>query len=717
MAEPGNGSRRPVAGAVGGWWFWAWVAFCGLIAVLLLGLSVSRLTADEAVALGAPFALIAGLVLIAELRPVVTAGAYDPQGVTISTAFVFAILFYWGPWPALLVHGIGVVLGEIAKRKPVWKIVFNTGQYVGCLALSALILWLAGLRPTPTHPSGDIDAHTLLVMAVSWAAYFLLNLAMVATAISLRTGTRWWDDFVDDIDYYAITTFAVLALSPVVVVVTKASWGLIPLLLLPLFLVYKTASISLEKEHAAMHDALTGLANRKRLIEQMAAGRRGGRAHRRRRRPLPARPGPVQGDQRHAGAPHRRPAARDRRQPAGPGGAARGHRRPARRRRVRRAAHRREPARRTRSRLPSGSARLLSEPFHLDGMALQVETSIGVALHPEHTDSVPRLLQLADVAMYQAKEERTGVELYRQERDIHTPDRLDLLGSVRRAIENDELEMHFQPAVSVPARPAGRSFEALVRWNHPERGLIFPDVFLDLVEQSGLMRQLTHLVLAKSLAQAARWWHAGIAVPVAVNVSVRDLSDAKFADVVAGLLREHDLPARALKLEITEHVLMADPGRMTHALESIGRLGVDLSLDDFGTGYSSLVHLKRLPVSELKVDRSFVQRMTSDPDDAAIVRSIVDLAHSLGLRVVAEGVETIESWHALAALGCDLAQGYLISRPVPGDEVVRWLAAHSRRPTRRPTACRRRRRRWRPAPRMVGPSDPAARTPEELPAA
>jgi EAL domain-containing protein (putative c-di-GMP-specific phosphodiesterase class I) len=159
-------------------------------------------------------------------------------------------------------------------------------------------------------------------------------------------------------------------------------------------------------------------------------------------------------------------------------------------------------------------------------------------------------------------------------------------------------------------------------------------------------------------------------------VSVRDLSDAKFADVVAGLLREHDLPARALKLEITEHVLMADPGRMTHALESIGRLGVDLSLDDFGTGYSSLVHLKRLPVSELKVDRSFVQRMTSDPDDAAIVRSIVDLAHSLGLRVVAEGVETIESWHALAALGCDLAQGYLISRPVPGDEVVRWLVAH-----------------------------------------
>jgi predicted signal transduction protein with EAL and GGDEF domain len=318
---------------------------------------------------------------------------------------------------------------------------------------------------------------------------------------------------------------------------------------------------------------------------------------------------------------------------------------------------------------------VLGEPFHLDGMTLQIETSIGVALHPEHTDSVPRLLQLADVAMYQAKEERTGVEVYRPERDIHTPDRLGLLGSLRRSIENDELVMHFQPTVSFPAgSPVG--VEALVRWDHPERGLIYPDAFLDLVEQSGMMRQLTHVVLAKSLAQAALWWHAGVELPVAVNVSVRDLSDTGFADVVAGLLRANELPARALKLEITEHVLMADPGRVTQALESMGRLGVDLSLDDFGTGYSSLVHLKRLPVSELKVDRSFVQRMTSDADDAAIVRSIVDLAHSLGLRVVAEGVETVETWYALQDLGCDLAQGYLISRPMPGDDITRWLSGH-----------------------------------------
>ena len=188
------------------------------------------------------------------------------------------------------------------------------------------------------------------------------------------------------------------------------------------------------------------------------------------------------------------------------------------------------------------------------------------------------------------------------------------------------------------------------------------------------MRQLTRVVLAKSLSQAALWWRDGVELPVSVNVSVRDLSDKSFAEAVAGLLQLNALPSRALKLEVTEHVLMADPARMTQALESIGRLGVDLSLDDFGTSYSSLVHLKRLPVSEIKVDRSFVSRMTSDTDDAAIVRSIVDLAHSLGLRVVAEGVEDAETWTALQALGCDHAQGYLVSRPVPGAAISRWLA-------------------------------------------
>ncbi len=667
--------NTPVAGAVRGWWFWGWISFNGVVALCVFGFAIGELAATHSIERGAPLALIAGLVLLAELRPVVTAGSYDPQGVTVSTAFVFAILFYWGPWPALLVHGAGVLLGEIAKRKQLWRIVFNTGQYLVCLCLAAGVLWLANLRPSAGRPAEEMmSINELPFLAMAWVVYFVANLAMVATATTLYEGTRWWDDFTDEIGYYAVTTFAVLALSPLIVVVTDASWPLIPLLLLPLFLVYKTATISREKEQAALHDALTGLPNRKRLVEQMTTA---GEVSTRTGRPMALclldldrfkeindTLGHHTGDRLLEIAANRLArAVRPEDTVARLGGDEFAVLLPE----VADADGALDAAERIRA--------VLTEPYHLDGMTLQVETSIGVALHPQHTDNVPRLLQLADVAMYQAKEDRTGVEIYRPERDIHTPDRLDLLGSVRRAIENGELIMHFQPTVSFPGgRPVG--VEALVRWDHPERGLVYPDAFLDLVEQSGLMRHLTHIALAKSLAQVAEWWRSGIELTVSVNVSVRDLTDTSFATVVADLLRANDLPARALKLEITEHVLMADPGRMTAALDSLDRLGVDLSLDDFGTGYSSLVHLRRLPVSEIKVDRSFVQRMTSDADDAVIVRSIVDLAHSLGLRVVAEGVETVDTWRALQALGCDLAQGYLISRPLPGDELTRWLEQH-----------------------------------------
>jgi EAL domain-containing protein (putative c-di-GMP-specific phosphodiesterase class I) len=278
--------------------------------------------------------------------------------------------------------------------------------------------------------------------------------------------------------------------------------------------------------------------------------------------------------------------------------------------------------------------------------------------------------------MYQAKRERTGVELYNPARDVHTLDRLGLLGELRRAIDQGELEMHYQPKVSLPGREVV-GVEALVRWRHPERGLLFPDEFLDLAEQSGLMRPFTQEVLAQSLSRAAQWWHQGTPLQVSVNVNIRDLTDVGFVEGIRDLLAAHRLPASALQLEITERLLMADPGRMSQALEALGRLGVDLSLDDFGTGYSSLVHLKRLPVSEIKVDRSFVNRMTRDADDAAIVRSIVELGQAFGLRVVAEGVEDEATWQALDELGCDLVQGWLVSRALDGDDLLPWLLRFS----------------------------------------
>jgi diguanylate cyclase (GGDEF)-like protein len=647
-----------------------YVALIGVTGGALCLLAALVLDRADMAALGPAFWLIATLVMLGELRPVVAAGSYDPEGVNMSTAFVFAVLFVWGPWPALLVQAISMVIGEMVRRKALWRVVFNTGQYVLSLAAAWLVLWIFGLHPTPTEPM-TVSAHLLPVMALAWVVYFAANLAFVGVALSLRNGTSFIDEFLDDIGYYAITTFAVLVLSPVVALVTTSAWQMMPLLLLPLFLVYKTASISLEKEHAATHDALTGLANRKLLSEEavrvlaeaddaeqtvvlclidldrfkeindtlghhtgdrlleIAATRLAGAV---REGDVVARLG---GDEFAVLATQTEDTDR---------------------------------ARETAERLRS----VLGEPFHLDGMMLQVEASVGVARYPHDAADIAQLLRLADVSMYQAKEARTGVELYRQDRDVHTLDRLDLLGSLRAGIELGQLEMHFQPKVSFPDG-AVNGVEALVRWQHPERGLLMPDAFLDLVEQSGLMRQLTERVLAQSLRRAATWWHAGLELPVSVNVSVRDLTDVAFVEALARLLRRNQLPARALQLEITEHVLMADPARMTAALESLGRMGVDLSLDDFGTGYSSLVHLRRLPVSEIKIDRSFVARMTVDADDAIIVRSIVELAHALGLRAVAEGVETAQTWRALQAMSCDAAQGFLISRPLADDLITDWL--------------------------------------------
>ncbi|MGZ4640044.1 MAG: putative bifunctional diguanylate cyclase/phosphodiesterase, partial [Actinomycetes bacterium] len=649
----------------------AYVTLIGGTGAALCTVALFSLSPSDIAAMRAPFWLIAGLLLMAELRPVVAAGDYDPEGVNVSFAFVFAVLFYWGPWPALLVQAVAIVTGELVRRKALWRVIFNFGQYVLCVGSAWVVLWVFGLDPSPTHPL-EMQAHYLPVMALAWSVYFFCNLAFVGVALSLKNGTSFRTEFFDDISYYAVTMFAVLALSPVVVVVTSTAWQLLPLLLLPLFLVYKTASISLEKEHAASHDALTGLANRTRLGEEAERLLGEARADGRplalclidldRFKEINDTLGHQTGDRLLAIAAARLSASvREGDVVARLGGdefavlltAIDGRRQAL------------EAATRLRA--------VLGEPFHLDQMTLQVEASIGVALHPDDAQNVPQLLQLADVAMYQAKEDRTGVELYRAERDVHTLDRLGLMGSLRAGIEHGQLEMYFQPKVSFPDGDVV-GVEALVRWRHPERGLLMPDAFLDLAEQSGMMRQLTEDVLAKSLRRAASWWHQGVELPVSVNVSVRDLSDIAFVEELGRLLAGHRLPARALQLEITEHVLMADPARMSAALESLGRMGVDLSLDDFGTGYSSLVHLKRLPVSEIKIDRSFVSRMTDDPDDATIVRSIVELAHALGLRTVAEGVETPEHWRALRELRCDAAQGYLISRPLPDGAITAWLA-------------------------------------------
>ncbi|MFJ6213117.1 putative bifunctional diguanylate cyclase/phosphodiesterase [Streptomyces sp. NPDC092296] len=313
----------------------------------------------------------------------------------------------------------------------------------------------------------------------------------------------------------------------------------------------------------------------------------------------------------------------------------------------------------------------LAAPSRLDGLLLVLEASAGVCIYPDHAGDAETLLRRADVAMGHAQRGRTGVEVYDEERDADTPVRIGLLGDLRRALEAGEVELHYQPKVAFDGRVVG--LEALLRWDRPGRGRISPDEFVGLAESSGLMPRLTDYVLDAAVHQLAEWRSQGLYVQVAVNVSPRDVLTPGFAAGVADRLARYAVPPQALQLEITERMLLEDSKRAADTLEELRRHGVGMSLDDFGTGHSSLVRLRSLPVGELKIDRSFVSRMVADDHDAAVVRCSVQLAHSLGLTVVAEGVEDDETWERLHGMGVDAVQGWLVSAALPADQASAWL--------------------------------------------
>jgi diguanylate cyclase (GGDEF)-like protein len=316
----------------------------------------------------------------------------------------------------------------------------------------------------------------------------------------------------------------------------------------------------------------------------------------------------------------------------------------------------------------------LERPFTVGELNLEVTASIGVALLPQHGDDPVKLLQRADVAMYAAKEAHSGWEVYAADRDHYSPRRLSLAGELRQAIDDGQMEVHYQPKAQLDSgRISG--VEALLRWRHPVEGLLPPDDFVPLAEHSGLIRPLTLLVLRDAATQCRRLSQLTNDFGVAINLSVRAVLDVNLPDEVSAVMGEFDLPPKALTVEITESSVMADPSRTIGVLGRLSALGVSIAIDDFGTGYSSLSYLKRLPVDEIKIDRSFVAGMMVDDNDAVIVRSTIELARSLGLRVVAEGVEDHATWARLSALGCDLAQGFYLSRPVAAAELPSLLRA------------------------------------------
>jgi diguanylate cyclase (GGDEF)-like protein/PAS domain S-box-containing protein len=314
----------------------------------------------------------------------------------------------------------------------------------------------------------------------------------------------------------------------------------------------------------------------------------------------------------------------------------------------------------------------LQQPFVVEAQVLEVGASIGIALYPHHGLDARTLLRRADVAMYTAKQSQLGYSFHREDAEPRSADQLALVVEMRHALERNEFELFYQPKLHLRSGLVTR-VEVLLRWNHPQRGVLAPGLFIPIAERTGLIRPITDWLLNRVLQQVREWQDGGKPVHVAVNISAKSLLEQTLPSKIHALLEKWRVDPRFLKIEITESSIMADPAHALAILSLLQSLGVRLSIDDFGTGYSSLTHLRQLPIDEIKIDKSFVTGMTTSDADASIVRTVIDLAHNLGKQVCAEGVEDEETWRALREMGCDLAQGYWISRPVNAEGLMQWL--------------------------------------------
>jgi diguanylate cyclase (GGDEF)-like protein len=653
---PGGGLARP-------WWP---VVVLGLA---LLVRSASHLDLAALPSAGFVFPLVLGLVLLGELRPVVTPGAADPAGVNLSMAFIFAILMMWGPALAIVSAFTATAIGELAKRKRLWVGLFNACQYVVSYAAAGGVLALLGVEASPTDPL-QLAGHHLPRLVLAALAYHVVNLTLVSWLLAAESGRSLRDEFLEDIGYYTATTFAVLALSPLVVAVSDEGAALILLLAPPLYAVWRTAQMSVQQEHRSLHDPLTGLPNRTLLglrveaavSELVRKGHEGGLLllDLDQFKEVNDTLGHLVGDELlQAVAGRLTGAVRSEDTVSRLGGDEFAVLLPD--------AAGVEQVTEVAERL----AAAVAEPLHVDHLLLEVRASVGIALIPDHGTTLPELLRCADVAMYEAKRERTVVEVYAAERDDNSPARLSLLTQLRRALRTEELVLHYQPKVRIDdGRVIG--VEALLRWDRPDLGLVSPEDFLPQAEHAGLMPEITTRVLTLALDQARAWHAAGLPLQVAVNVTTRDLADGRLPQRLVEELAARSLPRSAIRLEVTEDTLMTHGSRTLDTIGALDEVGIALSLDDFGTGHSSLARLKELPVTELKIDRHFIGQMATD--DVAIVRSIVSLARALEIPTVGEGVETPAQLEILRRLGCVSAQGYLIAAPAPADAVTVWLA-------------------------------------------
>ncbi|MEV6349386.1 bifunctional diguanylate cyclase/phosphodiesterase [Actinoplanes sp. NPDC051851] len=610
--------------------------------------------------LPAAYWVMALLALLVDARPHPVPDRRVRAVILPSICFTFAIVLDRGLAPALVVQLAAITVAGARMRSPVRRWVHLALQHTAALGAAAAVAGLA-VPPIGARPDWR-DAAVACAAAGAWIAARYAVAAVVRRWTADRRTRRRRRTRAD-----LLATASLLLLGPVILVAARVSLALLPLALLALHAVHRTVRWAGDSERATRVDPLTGLPNRRALQTTMAE--RGPDRQRAlllldldRFRTVNDALGHPAGDRLLARVADRLTAVVPEHdlvvrlggdefavlatRVEGPASA---------------------------RRIAQHLAETLSRPFPLDGTPVELSASIGIALQSGRRDGAT-LLREAETAMYEAKQRGDQIAVHGPDAPHHSPDRLALLADLRDALRHDGagIQLYYQPQIAI-ATGEVVGVEALLRWRHPRRGVVGPEELLRVAEPTPVMRLLTAHVLDEVVAQLAAWRERGTPLRAAVNVSARDLHAGDVADRVSRLLREHEVPADLLQLEITESALMADPHRVLETLTRLDRMGVAISLDDFGTGYSSLQHLRRLPLAEVKIDRSFVLGMVADRGDAAIVRSVIGLAGALGLRAVAEGVEDEATWRLLAAAGCHTAQGWFHARPMPAAELTGWL--------------------------------------------
>jgi len=651
----------------------------GVVLLGLLGLALSSVAGELTGGFSHPeFWLMAGLALLADARAFIALGRHGkPVMICPSLCFTFAILLCWGLGPAIVVQAAAAGVVAWRMRYPPARAAVMAGQFAVATAAAFGVLVVG--RPDPFNSIGTVDAVRDATSVVAASAVWLIAYQLLRTAAGFASrGRRTGVQMLRPAPAYELLSIAaLLLLSPLLAVAAHVSAAFVPLVFVPLYAFERMARLSAERDRTSRRDPLTDLANRTGLRAAFGRLRPGGRD--------PAQDPPLAmllldlnrfkyvndalghevGDRLLIAVGHRLRAA----VPPGATAARLGGDEFA----VLAPVNTETEARRLAEEITDA----MTTPVMLDGLQVDITGSIGIALAPRDGTDFATVMRHADVAMYLAKQRGWPIQAYRAEDDHNSPERLALLTDFRRALDSGEsaVALHYQPQVDLDTgRVVG--FEALLRWEHPTQGSIPPADLLRIAEHTPVMQMITQRVIDEVVAQQARWLAAGVSLRTSLNVSIRDLHGDEIITQLTKRLAEHKVPPELIQIEITESALTADLAQLRATIERLAAAGVAISLDDFGTGYSSLQHLRRLPLREIKIDRSFVAGIAHNADDAVIVRSTVDLARALGLRVVAEGVENRYTARLLAEAGCGLAQGYLYAPAMPGDAVVAWLGRH-----------------------------------------